>query len=421
MRAAAPQQHDVGSRDAIVALGVLSAAGSTAKSNATTGVRRREKLREALAPFAKSTATALRFLVADGRLRLGDAVYEEARRWRDILFLEMHEDPRRCSLKYLLWLRQAPALFPAAAWFALADDDIYLQVAHLEADLRLVASQTRDAAEHVLYGLLMWKPYYNNATLNPSTGFASWDYHDWAAVAIRRTMRKCAAALRRSDVSMLPDGRPVRAHAPACYALRADHMRAVMGGHVDAMPPFPYINGPLFAVSRSLGGLIASSPLPAAFLAGLERQPKTAKWGISCTPVVDSILGYWVAATALAANASVTLVNSPRGKQHLPWPSWGFGNHSIVVHGLRSSRQDAFRSNAVRNGGGDFVPTPRTCDSCRAMGWTTWPGTPLHDWRCCGVRHPGGGRRVAACVGRRCPRVDKEHKKLLVQLAKEDK
>ena len=38
---------------------------------------------------------------------------------------------------------------------------------HLEADLRLVAAATQPTSEMVLYGLLMWKAYYNNATSAP--------------------------------------------------------------------------------------------------------------------------------------------------------------------------------------------------------------------------------------------------------------
>jgi hypothetical protein len=29
----------------------------------------------------------------------------------------------------------------------------------------------------------MWKAYYNNATMATHTGFASWDFFDWSAVA----------------------------------------------------------------------------------------------------------------------------------------------------------------------------------------------------------------------------------------------
>ena len=44
---------------------------------------------------------------------------------------------------------------------------------------------------------LMWKAYYNNATMATHTGFASWDFFDWSAVAQRRTMHKCRAAMAR--------------------------------------------------------------------------------------------------------------------------------------------------------------------------------------------------------------------------------
>ena len=89
----------------------------------------------------------------------------------------MTEGIYRCTRKYLEWLRIAPTLFQRARFFALGDDDIFLSFSHLESDLRSVGAYTNES-ERVLWGLVMWKAYFNNATLATHTGFASWDYYD---------------------------------------------------------------------------------------------------------------------------------------------------------------------------------------------------------------------------------------------------
>ena len=105
----------------------------------------------------------------------------------------------------------------------------------------------------------------------------------------------------------------------------------------------------------------------------------------ACFPMADAVIGYWLYAVASARRLRVTLVNSPLGVQHLPWPSWSFGNRSIVLHGLKEA-SSPFWAHAARSSSGPFEPTARTCDSCAAMGWSTWPGSVVHAWRCCGER-----------------------------------
>ena len=147
-----------------VAVGLLSAAGSTAKSNSSTGVWRRTSLRSYVTAYRALTAAAagssgpgaaLRFVLAGGG-PLSDDIRQEANTHGDMIFLNMTEGIYRCTRKYLEWLRIAPSLFPSARFFALGDDDIFLSLAHLESDLRAVASYTRPD-ERVLWGLIMWK------------------------------------------------------------------------------------------------------------------------------------------------------------------------------------------------------------------------------------------------------------------------
>jgi len=487
---------------ACVAVGLLSAAGSTEKSNASTGQWRRTSIRSYVADYQSqvgSVGVALRFVLAAGGV-LTASILEEAKREGDMIFINMTEGIYRCTRKYLEWLRIAPTLFQRARFFALGDDDIYVSLAHLESDLRSVGAYTNES-ERVLWGLVMWKAYFNNATLATHTGFASWDYYDWSAVAQRRSMHKCHAAMaRRAELRRLTSGaqgaaastagaaaiaataaraaRAARAAASswirsqasssaasstaasigspqedhffkqwlfkvsgymdadssvtgqngydrlypndpaertseklpaACAIIRHDHIRAVLTDGVAASPPFPYIDGPLFAVSRALATALATDPIPRTYLDALHRRydragPQTI-YGMSCWPTTDSIFGYWTTAVALRTRVPVTLVNTPQNRQHISWPSWRVTNHTIVMHGIRSVENQNFLSHARLASRGAFEPYVRTCGRCGDMGWVTWPGSPLHAWRCCGASVDQNGARLKACTGKACPNV----------------
>ena len=159
--AATPAATSSPSPSPFVAVGLLSTArGNTKAKNATVSLGRRTILRQIFGSFRHDLVdrVALRFLVArngNHALNASSPIVMEAERERDILFLNMTEAKHRCSLKYYLWFKLASQAFPSAGFFMLGDDDVYIQFAHLEADLRLVASQTSD--QHVLYGLIMWK------------------------------------------------------------------------------------------------------------------------------------------------------------------------------------------------------------------------------------------------------------------------
>ena len=123
----------------------------------------------------------------------------------------------------------------------------------------------------------------------------------------------------------------------------------------------------------------------------------------------------------------MTLVHTPVGVQHYPWPvysdSKSYSNRSIVAHGAKrpTSRMWAI---AERRMSGAFVPFHRTCGTyapptpnhnhnlhptstptpnpnpspnpnpnpnayptprCAAeMGWSSYPGSVFADWQCCG-------------------------------------
>lgn len=64
---------------------------------------------------------------------------------------------------------------------------------------------------------------------------------------------------------------------------------------------------------------------------------------MSCWPTTDSIFGFWTTAVALRTETPVTLVLSPQNGQHLSWPSWKISNATVVMHGIRSYKNERFK------------------------------------------------------------------------------
>ena len=77
------------------------------------------------------------------------AARREAETHRDILWLNTTEAFHLCAMKKLLWYRAASAEFPAARYFVIADDDAYVQLEHLEADLRATHSAPPAPSVHL--------------------------------------------------------------------------------------------------------------------------------------------------------------------------------------------------------------------------------------------------------------------------------
>jgi hypothetical protein len=388
------------------ALGLLSAAGAAEKSTAAQYRARRTKLREDARRFAafNTGSVAMRFVLAGGRTAKNALALDEARQEAgehgDMVLLNASEGRFTCSRKYLLWLRAALAMFPSVLYIGLGDDDIYIQLDHFVDDLRSIRKES-GATRHIFWGLIMWKAYYNNATMVTSTGFTGWGFTDWAAVAQRTQMEACRSPSINTSL--------------ACPGLREDHVEAAQLGHIGS-PPFPMANGPLSTLSRSLAEAIAYDSYPPQWLDALQKTPRIMaalarpggprKSSFACWPVVDSILGYWVTRIGLTLNESVTLVNTPLMKQHHPWPSavrGRFSNSSIILHGLKKPQHERFRELAIARGSGPFVPYTRECGTCESMGWSTWPSSPMGRWQCCGSKvEPRQLKR--ACRGRMCPK-----------------
>ena len=386
----------------MVVLGLLSTVGSFGTGRDRAGIGnviggsawRRARLRASARQSAawRTGQVVLRFVLAGHPIRPrymrpGKAselveAYSEAVTHGDMVFLNASEDTFRCSAKYLLWFRHVASTWPAARFMATGDDDVYVQFDHLEAEMRLVHAQT--AGEPALWGLLTWAAYYNNVTLTPSGDFQGWGVADASAWRFRQRVEACAAPGRSCAAARLNEGT----------------LLDVRKGQVDPIGPWPFANGPLMAVTHELGRLLETDELPWAWLDALgktklvrravreRRRPyHVARKG--CWPAGDVIFGFWITRVAARRGINVSLINSPFMRQHHTWPTSThgvFSNASIVMHDLKDNRTEFFWHLAARRGSGPFVPTPRTCDTCAAMGWTTWPGSAHAKWKCCGDR-----------------------------------
>ena len=291
----------------------------------------------------------------------------------------------------------------------------------------------------MLWGLVMWYGMYDNATMVPHEAWGGWSYTDAGAVKTRNRIESCR---RASQEPKDPLAAVVAAAVPAarrnarsdpCARISAANRETVNRGSVAVDGPWPVVNGPLFALSSNLAKLLVADPIPRAFLDQLHHTPRVRaalarpggprKSNFGCWPVGDTIFGLWVSQISAARNRSIHLVNSPFMVQHHPWPAavhGAFSNSSIVLHGLKRERnQKKFRAVAEARGLGPIVPFERKCASCDELGWSTWPGSPIAQWTCCGcdatqskaecdqrmgqgqVASIGGGGRRAARAARR--------------------
>ena len=392
------QSRSMHAIEARVALGVLSAA---------PGLDQRQRFRAGSVAHSVSPVS-VRFLVAAKNLGYNATamlMHEQASHGDLLLLHEMEESRFLCALKYILWFEHCATAYPRAHFWALADIDTHINLDHLDADLMLV-----DHRVPVLYGLIMWHCYYNEKSMVTHWCWGNWLPDDRLAVLSRVRIEACAHALRSgANLSSMACSLCKGTRGQQCSdrlgrVLQKPDLESIKMGAVSSFPPFPFANGPLFAASPALGRLLLRSSLPRAFLARLLNLPEVKAVAKSskrrnlggvrtgCYPAADSLLGYWISAVAITARTGVTLVNTPFMRQHHPWPmggrngSYSFSNASIVLHTLKSARQEPLRQAAIMRGSGPFKPTPRTCASCEKMGWCRWTGGPCINlnWTCCG-------------------------------------
>jgi len=442
-----------------VAVGVLSSAIQFETNRASTSKLRllRTRWRESASRFSNlNGGIVFRFVLspppqtsnAERRAKYArdfEAAQAEAAQHSDMVFVNMTELFYLCAWKKILWYRYATATFPTARFIMVADSDTYVQLEHLEADLRNTQAliDAGEATEFVHYGLVLWKPFVNRLTLEPAPAqfHAGWGFADRAAASLRARLEDCHASRVASGAAKAAGaGAAGGGHCQsrrcekecggtACAAI-CGQWRSRELTHVDSMhaaPPYMFTAGPLFGLSRSLARLIAADSGPAAWREEME-QTEVVKWYLkrqrvpialrqaACYPAsFDAVHGWWVRGVAERRRINVTMVNTPFQIQHHPWLAFrhgAFSNASIVLHELKNPQSPGWTFAPMR-GSGPFVPYARTCGACEAMGWSTIPGNPMGRWRCCGapvtrrellqacrdrahcVALPGSGRRGA--------------------------
>lgn len=324
----------------------------------------------------------------------------------DMLFLNLTESRFRCAEKYLIWFEFALRTFPSASWVAAGDEDTYIQIAHLAEDLGSTSAQGL-----VLYGLLMWLAYFSHATYDTLDGHTGWTHGDSNAVARRQAMQRCAASWSTEHTDH--QSTHLTKVTPQCSRLRRADMAALNAGALELGPPSPYpmVSGPLFAVSRGLALLLSrESKYPQAWFSGLMNTARVRdaqahgprRSVFACWPAGDAALGLWVVASAAAAGRHVRLVHTPMMLQHHPWPSFAHGaftNSSIVLHGLKQKKVVASQVEwAERRSAGAFERLVRVCASCKAMGFSSWPGSVINHWTCCSTNRTRNRRAPAVSM-----------------------
>jgi hypothetical protein len=208
-----------------VALGYLSGGANAPQ---------RTQIRQVAAKFAGG-GVAYRFVLGmpESAREHGPKIAAEAAATQDMLLLNLSDTPFRCALKYVQWFAWARVRFPTAAFIASGDDDAYVQLDHLEADLRRVHAQI--GAVPALWGCIMWRAWYNNVTQDASTGFTGWTCGDGQAVAVRRGMEGCRReALASPHVRGLRTKAALTPDAPTCAAISAnDHQQPSAATYPD--------------------------------------------------------------------------------------------------------------------------------------------------------------------------------------------
>ena len=230
--------------------------------------------------------------------------------------------------KKVLWYRHAIAAYPTVQYLAIADDDSYVQLAHLVADMRTVTTSSR----YALYGLILWKAFYNQVSLEPATLHSGWGYADYAAASLRERLETCREYLANTSTTP-PAGRrlsstrskrkPKRTGPSTPCAKFAPKVQSLLAaGELHPSPPYPFASGPLFAVSRALGELLVSDSFTHEWLAALEATPVLRFYFTkgrvpfvlrkdACYPAsFDAVLGWWVNRVIIKNNLNLSLVNS---------------------------------------------------------------------------------------------------------------
>ena len=230
-----------GANGPLAALGVSSAAGSFGQASISQYRARRDNVRDVQRVFSglgQAASIELRFVLARPQATSAQlqAVAEEQRRYQDMVYLNITESRFNCALKFLLWFAHCQTAFPSARFYAIADDDTFIQLAHFEADLRTIP-----AAGYVVWGLVMWSVKHCRKRCPNESG--TWG-SDRAATAACASPSPCTHAGTHSTTtsrwSRIMIGPAGSTPTPA-LSRRADTLRAAAnrGAPVVVPPPAP--------------------------------------------------------------------------------------------------------------------------------------------------------------------------------------
>ena len=401
----------------LVAVGVFSKMGDQGKTSASDSLSRRMRMRNGTNSFANlGRSVAVRFVIGQPHGALVDEAAAEHSRYGDMIAVALNESVFHCALKPLLWFAACAKVYPRASFYAVADDDTYLQLDHLEADLRSVRAYGH--SDHIMYGLVMWYAALDSVTMATHESWGGWNFFDKSARRQRQQMVRCRNATLRT-----PQSTTAASKGGPCAGLTRPQQHTIeRGGLDDLVPPWPVVNGPFYALSATLAQLLIADPRPHEYMRRLLATPfvrAQQAWAqtreskvpgkrlvpiarvnrsaafpeihvferFGCWPTCDAIIGLWVTQVSQARGVSVQLVNTPFMLQHHPWPATvhgRFSNKSIVQHGLGLPELEPFRAAAQRNGAGPFEPFERKCGDCKRMGWSSWQGSVHARWTCCG-------------------------------------
>ena len=335
---------------------------------------------------------------------------ENAKRWalaaenathRDLLRLPTPEGATRCWSKVILWMRHALRAWPGVQFVGVADDDVYLALPRLAADL---ASLRAAGHSHVYWGQPMWMGYWNESRFE-GEGFGGTSAEkDETALAAFLTAHEQNHG--RASVDALHSTSPRRGVGVcSTYSKRDEWM-----GRSIASGPFMFANTDLAIMGSDLAGRLLDSACLSNFAASFDRAQRTRKFvrrgQYPCEPNIDQLLGYLVAHAA----RNVTYVQAQFHTQGFPWMTYQHNRptgRAFYVHKLGSEVWSWRYTDALIAREAPYEPMARECTPCfdswgRSSSWVSGssPSSLTYStWTCCATlpRVMVGGDSLDRC------------------------
>lgn len=325
----------------------------------------------------------------------------------DLVRLVTPEGATHCWDKVILWYRWALRTFPLAQYVGVADDDVYLSLPRLAADL---AGLSASGHRRVYWGQPMWMAYWNESRFEGEGFGGTSSERDWEALS------KFTAVAQRLNASV--------ARNRMSAAARRSPAQCATYNSRGAWSAAPFASGPFFFANTDLailGADLVRRVLDGRCLANLNESLRTAErtgtWRrrleYPCEPNIDQLLGYLV----MHAARNVTYVQAQFHTQGFPWMTYQHnrpGASAMYVHKLGSDVWNWRYADALLAREGPFVAMPRECRPCydRARPGETWvsrasPSASLYaKWTCCATlpRVMPGSDSLDRCTKERASR-----------------